>query len=229
MKKYSKIGIFCLISLFAFSVLTPMAQSAVTIGDTTFPADVGKRYIWSYTYPSMASGYKYGFTADSITQGVHNTVESLIVYATVEGYVPVNNTGWITLEPSALYLAANETQDYIYFNEFALWEVFAIPTPINLVLVAAALDLAVGPDSYSIDGNTIILDFGYGDAREYTFREDGFLSVGEDYYDGELYSRIVYGGGGGDEIPFGIYFLVPTISSIAVIVIFIKKRQQKIK
>ena len=52
------IGLF-IISFFSF--FSPNAISATTIGDTTFPADVGKTYAWKATYPAEAKGYKITF------------------------------------------------------------------------------------------------------------------------------------------------------------------------
>ncbi|MFX1410650.1 MAG: hypothetical protein ACFFA6_09870 [Promethearchaeota archaeon] len=229
MRKHSKIGIICLLSLFTLSALSPMVVST-TIGDTTFPADVGKRYEWRITYPSAASGYKYGFKADSITQGVYMTHESLIVYATISMYAPSPYNQWMDLINNTLYLAANETEGFLYINYDYFNIPFLIPTPINLPLVATTL--AASPDiaSYSINGNTIIFDLTDGyTTYEYTYNSNGFITVGIYKEYDEMQIKFELGGGGGDEIPFGIYFIVPTVISIAVIIIFVKKRQLKIK
>ena len=236
MNKHSKISIICLLSLFTLLVLTPMVLST-TIGDTTFPAEVGKRYEWDITYPPAAEGFKIGFRANSITQGVHMTHESLIVYATKEGYIPA--VGWMLVQSEFLYLAANETQDYLYFfsnsTEQRFTEPFVIPTPINIPLVAEALATALLNATtyifdYSIDGNTIILNNGtINQTFEFTFNSGGFLTVAIEKLDDQITEQWELAGGGGDEIPFGIYFLIPTVSSIAAIVIFVKKRQLRIK
>ncbi|MFX1297276.1 MAG: hypothetical protein ACFFD2_20785 [Promethearchaeota archaeon] len=237
MKKHSRISIICFLSLFTLLVLTPMVLST-TIGDTTFPAEVDKRYVWDITYPHEAEGYKIGFRANSITQGVHMTHESLIVYATKEGYIPA--VGWTLVKSEFLYLAANETQDYLYFfsnkTEQRFTEPFVIPTPINLPLVAEALATAILNATelifdYSIDDNTIIFNnISVNQTFEYTFNSEGFLTVAIEKFGDEMAERWELAvGGGGDEISFGIYFLVPIVSSIAAIVIFVKKRQSRIK
>ncbi|MFX0027401.1 MAG: hypothetical protein ACFE8M_13445 [Candidatus Hermodarchaeota archaeon] len=225
MKNHTKIGIFCLACLMAFSAITPMVHGGITIEDTTFPADVGTRYEWSYEQTPAYVGYKMGFTADSITQGVHNSIESLIVHATFEEYSPITKT-WEIYEPSGFYLAANETQDYLYFGDMAHWLPFVIPTPINLTLVASALDLVIFADSYSIDGNTITFNLGPL-IDKFTFNDNGFLSVAEVYDMGELSLRLVYDEG--SKIPFDNYFIIPTFVTIAIIVIFVKKRCSQIK
>ncbi|MFX1321052.1 MAG: hypothetical protein ACFFAQ_05335 [Promethearchaeota archaeon] len=228
MKNHIKIVIICLACLMAFSALTPMVYGGITIDDTTFPADVGKRYVWRYTHPSVPSGFKFGFTADSITQGTHNFVESLIVYATIEMYIPVNNTGWTILIPSEFYLAANETQGYLYFNNTISGWPFVITTPINLTLVGEVIVNFSDYDFYSIDKNTII--FEYRSIREeYTFKNNGFLSVAEAYHYEELMYKLVYGVGGDKAIPFNNYFIVPAFVTIAIISIFVKKRCSQIK
>jgi hypothetical protein len=229
MKNYTKIGIVCLAFLMAFSALTPMVYGETTIDDTTFPADVDTRYQWRYTYPSYASGYKLGFTADSITQGIHNTVESLIVVATIEIYIPVNDTGWEIITSYSFYLAANETQDYLSFDYNSLYLPFVIPTPINLILVGEAIVTFPDIDSYFIDGNSITFDFGFGETDVYTFKDNGFLSTAEHYSDGDLTTKLSYGAGGDEAIPLSNYFIIPTFISIAIIVIFVKKRCLQLK
>ncbi|MFX1410649.1 MAG: hypothetical protein ACFFA6_09865, partial [Promethearchaeota archaeon] len=225
MRKYSKIGIICLLSLFTLSALSPMVVST-TIGDTTFPADVGKRYEWRLTYPSAASGFKLGFTADSITQGVHMTHESLIVYATISMYYPSPYNEWIGMINNSLYLAANETENYLYFDYGNLYMPFIIPTPINLLLVATTITAFPNMASYSIDGNTITFNLTDGyTTYEFTYNSNGFITVGIYKEYGDMEMKFELGGGGDDEIPFGIYFIVPTVISIAVIIIFVKKRQ----
>ncbi|MFX1314837.1 MAG: hypothetical protein ACFE9T_03170 [Promethearchaeota archaeon] len=229
MKKYSKIGIFCLISLFTLSALSPMVLST-TIGDTTFSAEVGKRYEWRITYPPEGAGFKFGFTAESITQGVHMTHESLIVYATISMYYPSPYNMWMDMINNSLYLAANETESYLYFDYGNFMMPFVIPTPINLLLVATTITAFPDILSYTIDGNTIIFTEDDGTTTdEYTFNSNGFLTVGIVKDSGVMVGKFELGGGGDDEIPFGIYFIIPTVISIAVIVIFVKKRQLKMK
>jgi hypothetical protein len=224
MKKYSKISIIFLLSFFTLLICSPMVLST-TIGDTTFPAKVDKMYVWNFTYPSVVRGYKYGFRTDSITQGVYLTHESLIVMATILGYTP--GLGWMDLENSSVYLATNETEDFLRFNIDTFYYPFVIPTPINLSIVADAVALALFRYDYIIDGNTILFNDTYP-SYEFTFNSKGFLTTAIEKVESELSFKLVLAGGDGG-IPFGIYFLIPTVSSIAVIIIFVKKRQLTMK
>jgi hypothetical protein len=227
-KNRTHVSILCVLSLFPLLILTPTVLST-TIADTTFPAEVGKRYVWDFTDPPENKGMKCGFTVDSITQGIDGIHESLIVYGTISTYAP--STGWGNIVTNMFYLAANETQNYLHFNLNWLNAIygtpFVIPTPINITLVAEALHAAGGYSTYdySIDGNTITFNTTHYTAK-YTFNSGGFLTVCSAYSFGELSMKAVLESSanvGG--IPFGIYFLIPTVSSIAAIVIFVKKRQ----
>ena len=89
--------------------------SNITIADTTFPAEIGKRYVWDWTYPAQYDGYNIGFIADSINQGIYDTHQSLIVNCTVYEYLPTSKL-WVIAIPDEFYLAANKTQDYLNFS-----------------------------------------------------------------------------------------------------------------
>ena len=230
MKNYFKIGIFCLVYLITFSTITPIVLSATTIGDTTFPSDIGKKHIWNLTAYSFGEtplkGIKYRFTVDSITQGVHMTVDSLIVNATTEYYHPA--LGWNYFFNNSLYLAANRTQNYLYFDYDNYVIPYIIPTPINLTLVAEALAAFPSTISCSVDGNTIIVNSTDGVDEKFTFNSNGFVSVALGYEYGELITKLVLVGGK-EEISFGIYFIISTFLSIAATTIFVKNRKLKVK
>lgn len=210
---------------------------STTIADTTFPAEIGKRYVWDFTAPPISIGNKLSFKAVQITQGISDTHESLLVYAKISQYIP--STGeWVDIVNSMFYIAANETQNYLHFN--INWPMpispLVIPTPINLPLVAEALhDAYFTQYTYSIDGNTIIFT-NTPTTYEFTFNSGGFLTVETKTTDGELTDKIVLEGSGGTQpivpqpgIPFGIYFLIPTVGCIVAIVIHIKRRQLRTK
>ena len=217
LKNVKKIIIGLLIIFFFFSFFSPNAISATTIGDTTFPADVGKTYTWKLTYPSEAKGIKFTFTSESIEKGVHNTIDALMVNCTMRAYYPMGN--WITIFNNSLYMAANNTQNYLAFENYNYPVI--IPTPINLTLVAEAMyDF-----NYSIVDNTIIENNISGIWYEFTFNTKGFLTKGILKQDGIMYIKFVLATGG-DAIPFGNYFLIFMVIGVVALVYLIK---QKIK
>ncbi len=210
------IGLFTI--FFFFSFFSHNAISATTIQDTTFPADVGKTYTWEVTSPANIEGTKLTYTIESIDQGVHNSIDALIVYCTIILISP--NGGSLTKENNSIYLAANTTQNYLSFVNF-VWAPVIIPTPINLTLVAEASYAY----NYSIDDNTLIINYDGGYREELTFNTKGFLTEG------------TIGGGGISEmsfvlatgeaaVPFGNYFLVFMVIGVIALV-YLKK--QKIK
>ena len=215
LKNVKKIIIGLLIIFFFFSFFSPNAISATTIGDTTFPADVGKTYTWKLTYPSEAKGVKFTFTSESIEKGVHNTIDALMVNCTMRAYYPMGN--WITIFNNSLYMAANNTQNYLAFENYNYPVI--IPTPINLTLVAEAMyDF-----NYSIVDNTIIENNIFGIWYEFTFNTKGFLTKGILKQDGIMYIKFVLATGG-DAIPFGNYFLIFIVVSVIALVYLIKQK-----
>ena len=215
------IGLF-IVSLF-FSFFSHNAISATTIGDTTFPADVGKKYTWKAILPDEIKGTKLTYTIESIDQGVHNSIDALIVYCTIIIIAP--NGGSLTKENNSLYMAANNTQNYLNFVNH-VWGQVIIPTPINLTLVAEDVGGSKYALIYSIVDNTIILNYQDGISEEYTFNTKGFLTIVLSKDDGIILSRAVLDTGGDDAIPFGNYFLIFMVISVIALV-YLKK--QKIK
>jgi len=215
------IGLFIILLFLPF--FSHNAISATTIEDTTFPADVGKKYTWKMTYPSEAKGYKFTFTSESIEKGVHNSIDALMVNCTIRTYTPA--LGWHTSVDNELYMAANTTQNYLAFQEYWLYIVI-IPTPINLTLVAEVLKSIEYADNYSIVDNTIIINLNDEYSEEHTFNTEGFLTTSVDKDEGVMTSKLVLDTGGDDAIPFGNYFLIFTVISVIALV-YLKK--QKIK
>jgi len=215
LKNVKKVIIGLFIILFFFSFFSHNAISATTIGDTTFPADVGKTYTWKLTYPSEAKGMKFTFTTESLEKGVHNTIDALMVNCTMRAYYSMGN--WITIFNNSLYMAANNTQNYLAFENYNYPVI--IPTPINLTLVAEAMyDF-----NYSIVDNTIIEGNISGIWYEFTFNTKGFLTKGILKQDGIMYIKFVLATGG-DAIPFGNYFLIFIVVSVIALVYLIKQK-----
>ncbi|MFW9879874.1 MAG: hypothetical protein ACFFG0_42920 [Candidatus Thorarchaeota archaeon] len=214
LKNGKKVIIGLFIIFFFFSFFSRNAISATTIGDTIFPADVGKTYTWIVTYPSEANGTKFTFTTESIEKGVHNTINTLIVNCTIRVYHPM--VGWYTFIDNKLYMAANNTQNYLAFENYNYPVI--TPTPINLTLVAKAMyDF-----NYSIVDNTIIENNIYGIWYEFTFNTKGFLTKGILKQDGIMYMKFVLATGG-DAIPFSNFFLIFTVISVIALV-YLKKQ-----
>ena len=171
MKNVKKVIIGLFTIFFFFSFFSHNAISATTIDDTTFPAEVGKTYTWKATSPADIEGTKLTYTIESIDQGVHNSVDALIVNCTIILIAP--NGGSLTKENNSIYLAANNTQNYLWFVNF-VWAPVIIPTPINLTLFAEASHAY----NYSIDDNTIIINYFGGYREEFTFNTKCFLTEG---------------------------------------------------
>jgi hypothetical protein len=218
LKNVKKI-IICLFIIFFFSFFSHNAISATTIGDTTFPADVGITYTWKVTYPAETKGYKITFKSESIEKGVYNTIDVLMVNCTIRQYHPL--TGWSTTSDNEFYMAANNTQNYLYFGDYMFFPNI-IPTPINLTLVAEARYA----QNYSIVDTTIIETFNQ-DTDEYTYNTDGFLTSYVSKEDGEMLLKFVLDtGDGGVAVPFGNYFIIFMVIGVVALV-YLKK--QKIK
>ncbi len=224
LKNIKKVIIGLFIVLLFIPFFSHNAIGATTIGATTFPADVGKTYTWKYTYPTQVKGAKLTFKSESIEQGVYLSIDALIVYFTMRGYMP--GMGWLTVVDNELYLAANNTQNYLAFGDIIIMHAVVIPTPINLTLVAEVLESMEYADSSSIVGNTIILDYWGGDTINFTYNTNGFLTSYESIWDGELEMKFVLDTGGDAAVPFGNYFLIFMVISVIALV-YLKK--QKIK
>ena len=211
------IGLFIIFSFFSF--FSPNAISATTIEDTTFPADVGKTYTWKTTYPAEDKGYKFTFKSDSIEKGVYHTIDALMVNCTMRHYSPT--AGWFTFMENELYMAANQTQNYLAFLQYIGGPV-VIPTPINLTLLAETFYAF----NYSIVDNTFSDNSNIRYSYEWTFNTQGFLTKAINKAYGIKESEFVLATGGDDAIPFGNFFLIFTVISV-IALIYLKK--QKIK
>ena len=232
MKNYTKIGILCFVCLVAFSDLTPMAMAIpTTIEDSTVPVSDGEFYKWNCTYvrPSGYDGWEKGtwlnITINSVYQGTYMMTDMLLVDATIRWF---NNGSGIHGEYSdPSYFAYNATLSLIDLD-FP----FFIPIPINLTIIAAWYTVNIHPTTVS--GNSIILDDGEGWVETFIFNSDGFCTNWTTVNNSEriVTWEFVGGGGGGvggEAIPFGNCFIIPTVITIGIIVIFVKKRLLMIK
>jgi len=176
-------------------------------------------YTWKATSPADIKGTKLTYTIESIDQGVHNSIDALIVNCTITLIAP--NGGSLTKENNSIYLAANNTQNYLNIVKH-VWGPVIIPTPINLTLVAEASHAY----NYSIDDNTIIINYDGGYTEELTFNTKGFLTEGTIGGGGISEMSFVLATGEAAAVPFGNYFLVFMVIGVIALV-YLKK--QKIK
>ena len=157
-------GMYLILSFFI-----PNTKSATTIGDTTFPADVGDVYVWKFI---SASGgrrtdiyfEKMNFTTDAVYQGQHNSVNVLIVNYSL-GYYDEDTSQWTTPHDNTFYMAANETQNYFNISSTLIGYPIAylIPTPINLSAIALTLSNHPEIDTYEVFSDRIHLNRDGGD------------------------------------------------------------------
>ena len=164
MKKLMKITIIlCFGTLFMFAFIKS-STGATTQGDTTFGVDVDDEYNWKVTggLPDLI-GYRYKVTIEDIYIGTHLTVNCSRLDCTLEFYNATDAT-WDTLIDNTLYIAANETEDYIYFGDFAhVGLFFFIPTPINLTMLGEYAFNLPYYGNYSVNGDSITIESFLGD------------------------------------------------------------------
>ncbi|MFX1296136.1 MAG: hypothetical protein ACFFD2_14965 [Promethearchaeota archaeon] len=230
MKKYSKIGIFCLISLIGLSALTPLTVGEpTTIEDSTFPASDGEFYQWTCNYCNdsfdeiLGEGSYYNITIGTIYQGSHMAIPNALIVPAIFGtYFKASDTHYLENVPD--YCVYNASLQYIYFP-FALVPPFILPIPLNLTMIAEFIESYWAKPTV-VSGNSIIVDIGVaGQLFTFNYNSDGFCILFASEIGGELaYTYSLREGGGEEAIPFGNYFIVPTVISIAIIVIFIKKQ-----
>jgi hypothetical protein len=228
MKNYTKIGIFCLVCLMALSALTPMALGdPTTIDDSTYPASEGEAYKWVCTFcedsgdPYIGEGSYYKITIGTITRGSYFSItNALIVSATLETYLKGPDTLNNTFESN--FLIYNATLEY--FNMSLGMPPFIVPIPLVLDLIADWMESEYTGTAV-VSGNSIIFYRGLF-TETLNYNSDGFCTSYTNDYEGErILTYELEGGGGGDEIPFDNYFIIPTVITIGVIVIFVKKRR----
>lgn len=225
MKNYTKIGIICIVCLMALLALTPVALGEpTTIGDSTYPASEDEYYRWTCTYchPSAddyyGEGSYYNVTIGTIYQGSYMAITNALIVSAIWGeYLkgPDQHTSYI--EP--FLCVYNASLHYIYL-EFPL----IVPIPLNLTMIAEFM-MAEWGGSAVVSGNAIVVTQ-YNVVQIYNYNSDGFCtSLTWDSGGERMLTFKLGGGGGGDEIPFDNYFIIPTVITIGVIVIFVKKRR----
>lgn len=225
MKKLMKITILlCFGTLFIFPFIQS-STAATTMGDTTFGVDVDDEYNWRVTagVPDVI-GYQYKIVIENIYLGTHLTVDCSRLDCTLEFYNATETT-WTTLINNTLYIAANETEDYIYFTDFAHTGLFFfIPTPINLTMLGEYAFTLPGYGNYSIIGNSITIESFIGDYI-ITFNSNGVATKIIATIFGIAAAEITLENGAAPPgISFGFYYLFFTLIGIIGLV-YLKKRK----
>ncbi|MFX1316312.1 MAG: hypothetical protein ACFE9T_10645 [Promethearchaeota archaeon] len=229
MKKYTKFVIFCLISLIAMSALIPITRGdSTTIEDSTFPASDGEYYKWTCTYCNdsfdvyIGEGSYFNVTIGTIYQGSYMAISHALIVPAIAGtyYKGVDSH---SSDIVSYYCVYNASLHYIYLP-FNLAPPFILPIPLNLTMIAEHFISNWGAPT-TISGNSLIVDVGSGSIQTFNYNSNGFCtSYTLDIY-GEQVLKYSLGEGEGDgAIPYGEYFIVPTVITIGIIVIFIKKR-----
>ncbi len=223
------------IILFSIFLVLPFFLSNVkcvtTINDTTFPTNEGDTHTWLVTASPLNPQYlgqKINFTTDAIYKGQHASKDALIVNCTITLYNTTIDL-W-TIEHIGTYLAANETQNYLWFSSYFLvdFRALIIPTPINLQLVASTLSNSPRYTNHTINGNRLMIISDGGMTKHvFYYSTSGFATSLEGYFIEALavrYELITPIDGDGGEIPFGYFFIIPSVISIVIVVLFVKKR-----
>ncbi|MFX1470054.1 MAG: hypothetical protein ACFFB8_15490 [Promethearchaeota archaeon] len=219
-------------------------EGAITIGDTTFPADVGDVFAWeitrddSHRYSGFYINDWLNFTTEAVYQGQHGGVDVLIVNYS-SGHYNAINSRWTTTHDNIFYLAANKTQNYLNISStFMSWPIaYVIPTPINLSAVGLALSDHPNVDYYELkDSKKVFLHWVAGKITyKLTFHTSGILTrYGEDLHGMEDFIMLLRtplpengeDGDGGGAISFGYYFLIFALISIVALV-YLKKKNYK--
>jgi len=179
MKQYTKIGIFCLISLIGLFALTPITVGdPTTIEDSTFPASDGEYYQWMCTYcndsydESLGEGSYYNVTIGTIYQGSHMAItNALIVTASAGTHFKGPDIHYLVNVSD--YCAYNASLQYIYFP-FPLVPPFILPIPLNLTMSAEFIESYWSKPAV-VSGNSIIVDIGIaGQILTFNYNSNGF-------------------------------------------------------
>ena len=229
LKKNTKRVIFCLISLITMSALIPITKGdPTTIEDSTFPASDGEYYQWTCTYcidsfdGNIGEGSYFNVTIGTIYQGSYMAISHALIVPAIAGtyYKGLDSH---SVDIVSYYCVYNASLQYIYLP-FNLAPPFILPIPLNLTMIAEHFISNWGAPTI-VNGNSLIVDMGGGYIQTFNYNSNGFCSSWTYDINGEQLLKYILGGGDGDgAIPYGNYFIIPTVISIAIIVIFIKKR-----
>ena len=217
--------IFCS-ALISFSFLPPEVVCQTTIGDSTFPVEVGDTYTWvcTYCHPNFTSDIRVGsyqnVTIDKIYQGSFSTIShALIVEATVGYFRKATNTHESFIRP--FWVVYNVTLGYLDIVFFT--EIFIVPIPLNLTMICEFVESTWG-GTCNCFGNQMV----YEDViltLNYNFNSNGILTEMITYFGDVKYTTFKLSGAN-PKISFGYFYILLSFFSIAIISLTIIKRNR---
>lgn len=226
MKKIENIGILFLATLLPLSFLSTIGIGASTVGNSTVPVYEGDFYRWNCTYcdpyfdPVLGTGSWINVTIDQIYQGSYLGVPyALIVNATYGQYAKGPDIHFVN--DADFYLVYNNTLNYLYLSRY-----FILPIPVNLTLVHDFIEN--GGNNCTVLGNDVAIDYGMGRVDTFTYNSNGFAYIMKSTVNSSTFIFSSESEGPDEKIPFGNYYIIPSIICIIVIVIISKKRLFKI-
>jgi len=226
MKKLMKITILLCFGALLMSAFIQSSTGATTQGNTTFGVDRLDVYNWKTTAGAPeVIGYGYKIKVENIYVGgghYQPNTHCCLFDVTMEFYNATDST-WSTLINDSRYIAANETQNYIYFRDFNHTGLFFfIPTPINLTMLGEYASSLSSYGNYSINGNTITIASFLGDYI-LTFNSNGVMTKTIATVFGIAAVEITLENGS-PGVSFGFYYLFFTLIGIIGLV-YLKKRK----
>lgn len=228
MKKLMKIAIFLCFGALLMGTFIQSSTGATTQGNTTFGVDRLDEYYWKVTAGAPdVIGCRYKIKVENIYVGggvYQPNVHCCLFDVTMEFYNATDAT-WDTLLNDTRYIAANATQDYIYFRDFGhAGMFFFIPIPLNLTMLGEYAITLPTYLNYLISGNTITIAYDNGDYIN-TFNSNGVMTKMITTAIGITSTEITLETGAGTPgISFGFYYLFFTLIGIIGLV-YLKKRK----
>ena len=218
MKNYKKSVLLLAIIFFLMPFLSHNAVCDTTLRDTTFYPEIGDIFTWKLT----PGGNKYELTIEDM----YDNNPYFQIDASVRLYNTSTST-WEDLVVDEFFVAANETQNLIYYSAEILQQDFIvlIPKPINLTMLGEYLIASPYYSVYEISGKTLTLDPEGLLRMDITFNSNGIATKLVATLFGSLTMTLTLQNGG-DEISFGFYFLVIAVIGVVTLVL-IKKRHIK--
>lgn len=218
-----KIAFLCISTLVVLSIFPTTTLCQTTIVNSTVSVEEGDVFSWRYTsvhpaYADLGSNSYYNITIDNIERGstshmIGGIDHALILEVTEGRYIE----GWNQHDEwQELYMAYNKTLNYLYMEDDVN---FIAPTPLNLTLIAETAG------DCTISGNTITWNLGGGMYEEITFNTEGIVTLRR-YLENitDTAYILTLEGTGEASISFGIYFFIPSIGILFIVLWKIRKR-----
>ncbi|TFG19496.1 MAG: hypothetical protein EU533_06755 [Promethearchaeota archaeon] len=231
MKKSTKsITLLLNLAIFIFLV-TPYVKPQTVIGNSVFPFNEEDTFVWrcvNSTGPKHNIDDLTRFTVESIYNETFRSVHCLMVNYSIDKYDVIKGQ-WIRNQDNLFYLAYNKTESFLNWSAIAYNDanVYLVPTPVNLTLIGNAVESA-GFWNYTFEDDMITFDYGNGTTVELTIDSQGVSKTIESFN----LTKTVYRWELDEDnivviIPMGDHFLYFMFISIAVILLYTKKKMIK--